>query len=221
MNEWTIIWNARDAFLKGFLKSIELFAYSAILGLLLGCVLLYLLEGRDSLARRGIKALINAMRTLPFLILAYLLYYGLPKFGLRMSADTAGLLALTVYHGAYFCEIFRSQRLVMPVGYIEAALAHGFRHHVIFLRILLPNVVMNTLPLMGNQLIICLKDTAFLSIITVREVTAAANSVQSTYFIPLKAFLVAILLYWLISLVIESTIKQISRLGKKRGFNHA
>ena len=74
----------------------------------------------------------------------------------------------------------------MPVGYIEAALAHGFRHHVIFLRILLPNVVMNTLPLIGNQLIICLKDTAFLSIITVREITAAANSVQSTYFIPLR-----------------------------------
>ena len=57
---------------------------------------------------------------------------------------------------------------------------------------------MNTLPLIGNQLIICLKDTAFLSIITVREITAATNSVQSTYFIPLKAFLVAILLYWLI-----------------------
>jgi polar amino acid transport system permease protein len=80
---------------------------------------------------------------------------------------------------------------------------------------------MNTLPLIGNQLIICLKDTAFLSIITVREITAAANSVQSTYFIPLKAFLVAILLYWLISLIIESAIKQVSRLGKKRGFNHA
>jgi polar amino acid transport system permease protein len=55
----------------------------------------------------------------------------------------------------------------------------------------------------------------------VREVTAAANSVQSTYFIPLKAFLVAILLYWLISLVIESAIKKVSSLGKKRGFNHA
>ena len=51
------------------------------------------------------------------------LYYGLPQSGLRLSADTAGLLALTLYHGAYFSEILRGQRLVIPKGLIEAALA--------------------------------------------------------------------------------------------------
>ncbi|STU61700.1 Amino acid ABC transporter [Klebsiella pneumoniae subsp. ozaenae] len=56
-----------------------------------------------------------------------------------------------------------------------------------------PNIVSSALPLIGNQLIICLKDTAFLSIITVQEITAAANSVQATYFIPFNAFIVR---YW-------------------------
>lgn len=221
MNEWDVIWNERAAFISGFLKTIELFAYAAVLGFIVGAILLYLLEGRDNLPRRWLKLLIDGMRTVPFLILAYLLYYGLPRFGVRLSADTAGLLALVLYHGAYFSEILRSQRLVMPNGYIEAALAHGFRQHIIYLRIILPNVVMTALPLLGNQLIMCMKDTAFLCIITVREVTAAANTVQSTYFIPLKAFAVAILLYWLISLCIELAIKKAGDLGKKRGFHHA
>lgn len=111
------------------------------------------------------------------MILAYLLYYGLPQLGISMEPWTAGLLALIIYHGAYFFEILRSQRRVFSGGYIEAAIAQGFSRYAIFRRIILPNIVSSALPLIGNQLIICLKDTAFLSIITVQEITAAANSV--------------------------------------------
>ena len=220
MNEWSIIWQSRDTFISGFLKTLQLFGISALLGLLLGVVLLYLLEGQSNWLRKGLGGFINVMRTVPFLILAYLIYYGLPQGGLRLSADLSGLIALTLYHGAYFSEILRGQRLVIPKGLVEAAQAHGFRHHLVFLRIILPNVFMSSLPLLGNQLIVCLKDTAFLCIITVREVTAAANSVQSTYFITMKAFLVAILLYWIISLVIEYGIRYLTRFGKQRGFSH-
>jgi len=37
----------------------------------------------------------------------------------------------------------------------------------------------------------------------VTELTAAMNAIQATYFIPFASFLSAVLLYWLISLVIE------------------
>lgn len=60
------------------------------------------------------------------MILAYLLYYGLPQLGISMEPWTAGLLALIIYHGAYFFEILRSQRRVFSGGYIEAAIAQAF-----------------------------------------------------------------------------------------------
>lgn len=66
-----------------------------------------------------------------------------------------------------------------------------------------------------------LKDTAFLTIITVQELTAAANSVQATYFIPSEAFIVVIALYWVISICLELALKWASRFGAKRGFEHA
>ncbi len=221
MNEWLTIWNARDLFLDGFFKTLYLFVVSSVIGMFIGLVLLYLLEFEHRFSRGLIRALINSMRTMPFLILAYLLYYGLPQLGFRMEADTAGLIALSVYHGAYFCEILRGQRLVMSKGLIEAAQAHGFQHHQVYLNVVLPNVIMSSLPLLGNQLIICLKDTAFLCIITVQEITASANSVQSTYFIPFKAFLVAIFLYWVFGLAIEYGVKYLSKFGRKKGFYHA
>ena len=216
MNQWAIIWSARDSFIAGLIATLELFILAAI-----GIVLCYLTEYQKRWLNRVIIGFVSLMRAIPFLILAYLLYYGLPEVGISMDAWSAGLVALMIYHGAYFFEILRSQRRVFSAGYIEAAVAQGFSRYQIYRRIILPNIVSSALPLLGNQLIICLKDTAFLSIITVQEITAAANSVQATWFIPFNAFIVAIALYWAISILLELLIKRLSALGARRGMSHA
>ncbi|WP_342324141.1 ABC transporter permease subunit [Kosakonia sp. BYX6] len=221
MSQWGIIWAARESFFNGFIATLELFIIAAVVGLLIGVVLCYVMEYQNRFVNRVIIAFVSLMRAVPFLILAYLLYYGLPQIGISMEAWTAGLLSLVIYHGAYFFEILRSQRRIFSAGYIEAAVSQGFSRYKIFLRIILPNIVSSALPLMGNQLIICLKDTAFLCIITVQEITAAANSVQSTYFIPFNAFIVAIALYWGVSILLELLIKRLSHYGTKRGMTHA
>ncbi len=219
MNEWQIIWEARDALAAGFLNTLVLFVVASVLAFLLGCVMLLGLEQRGGLAS-SLRTFINLMRMLPFLILAYLLYYGLPSLGLRLSAWSAGLLALVIYHAAYFAEILRGARLVLPEGLVEAAKAFGFRPFQLYWRIILPQLVIRTRPLLGNQLIIALKDTAFLTIITVQELTAAANSLSATYFIPMNAFIVVIALYWAISICLELALRWASRFGAKRGFEH-
>ena len=221
MNQWAIIWSARDSFIAGLIATLELFILAAVVGLAIGIVLCYVTEYQKRWINRVIIAFVSLMRAIPFLILAYLLYYGLPEVGISMDAWSAGLVALMIYHGAYFFEILRSQRRVFSAGYIEAAVAQGFSRYQIYRRIILPNIVSSALPLLGNQLIICLKDTAFLSIITVQEITAAANSVQATWFIPFNAFIVAIALYWAISILLELLIKRLSALGAKRGMSHA
>ena len=92
-----------------------------------------------------------------------------------------------------------------PAGILKRRLLQGFSRYAIFRRIILPNIVSSAL-LIGSQLIIYLKD-AFRSIITVQEITAAASSVEATYFIPFNAFIVAIGLYWAIS-ILELLIKR-------------
>ncbi len=220
MDQWSIVWSARESFFNGLLATLELFLIAAVAGLIIGIVLCYVMEYQHRVLDRLIIAFVSLMRAVPFLILAYLFYYGLPEIGLSMEAWSAGLLALVIYHGAYFFEILRSQRRVFSGGYIEAAVAQGFSRYKVFRRIILPNIFSSSLPLLGNQLIICLKDTAFLSIITVQEITAAANGVQSTYFIPFNAFIVAIALYWGISILLELLIKRLSVYGAKRGMSH-
>ena len=220
MNQWAIIWAEHDNFIAGLLATLELFIIAAVCGLFIGTLLCYFTEYQKRVLNNLIMGFVNLMRAVPFLILAYLLYYGLPELGISLDAWTAGLVALIIYHGAYFFEILRSQRRVFSNGYIEAAVVQGFSRYTIFRRIVLPNIFSSALPLLGNQLIICLKDTAFLSIITVQEITAAANSVQATYFIPFNAFIVAIALYWAISIVLELLVKRLSVYSAKRGMSH-
>ena len=81
--------------------------------------------------------------------------------------------------------------------------------------------MLRSVPVLGNQVIICMKDTAFLSIVTVRELTAAASAVQSQYFIPFEAFIVAIGLYWLTSILIETLVARIGTVAESRGLGYA
>ncbi|MBB3999051.1 amino acid ABC transporter permease [Aureimonas pseudogalii] len=219
MTEWTILWESRDIILSGLWITLWIFALSTLGAFLIGGLIVYGMEGGGALAA-ALRGYVNAMRALPFLVLAYLLYYGLPQLGLRMSAVTAGLLAMTIYHGAYFAEILRGARLVLPPGTVEAAKAYGFLPHKTFLRIISPQLLLRTRPMIGNQLIYALKDTSFLAIITVQELTAAANALQAQYFIPTEAFVVVIALYWAITVCLELAVKKAGALGIKRGFEN-
>lgn len=220
MNRWDILWGQRDTILRGLENTLILFGASAVVAFLLSCVIVIVIHGRSGIVGAVLRGAVDAMRMLPFLIYAYLLYYGLPALGIRMSAWTAGFIALITYHAAYFAEILRGAWATLPAGQAEAARAHGFASLAMYRRIILPQLVLRSAPVLGNQLIICLKDTAFLMIITVRELTAAASAVQSTYFIPFEAFIVAIVLYWAISFGIELLVARIGRVAETRGLGY-
>ena len=61
-----------------------------------------------------------------------------------------------------------------------------------------------------------LKDTAFLMIITVPELTFVASSVQATYFVPFASFIVAMILYWIVTLIIEATVRRVEAAADMR-----
>lgn len=220
MQAWLTIWSHADRILLGFGNTLLLFLLASVAAFVAACGLVYLLEGHQNLLRRSLRATLDLLRMSPFLIYVYLLYYGLPEVGIRFDAWTAGIVALVSYHACYFAEILRAARIALPQGQTESARSHGYTPFGMYRRILLPQMVLRSGPLFGNQLICCLKDTAFLSIVTVFELTAAANDVQSVYFVPMPAFITAIALYWLVSLGIEFCLRLLGRYAKTRGLSY-
>jgi len=218
--DWLTVWLNIDRVMLGFGVTILFFSVATVTAFTGGCVFVYLMDGKQNILKRSLRSALDVLRTLPFLIVLYLLYYGLPQIGIRMTSWTAGMIALSVYHASYYAEILRGARVALPQGQMESAKAHGFTPFQMYYRILLPQMVLRSGPLFGNLLVGCLKDTAFLSIITIYELTAAANALQAVYFIPMPAFIIVIFLYWIISLILERLLRLMGRYSKHRGLSY-
>ena len=203
-----VIWKEAPQFAAGLGNTLWLCAVSMIASLLLGVLLLGPLTSRRPGLRRAAQAIVDCGRCIPFLLLAYMVYFALPAIGIVLDKWTAALATLVLYNTAYMAEILRGGWMSIPAEQIQAARAFGYRGFLLLRRIMLPQVLIAVGPVIGNQLIQLIKDSAFLSIITVPELTFAANYVQSYYFVPFEAFLVAALLYWILCSGIEWLVRR-------------
>jgi polar amino acid transport system permease protein len=203
-----VIWREAPQFATGLGNTLWLCVTSMILSLILGALLLAPLTSRRRGFRGVAQVMVDSGRCIPFLLLTYIVYFALPAVGIVLDKWTAALTTLTVYNTGYMAEILRAGWTSVPVEQIETARAYGYGGFLLLRRIRLPQVLIATGPVIGNQLIQLIKDSAFLSIITVPELTFAANYVQSYYFIPFESFLVSTLLYWILCGGIEWLVRR-------------
>jgi polar amino acid transport system permease protein len=207
LHQFAIVWDSRDLMLQGCLQTLWLSVLSAAVSLALGALLSTVLMSRRGFLASAGAVLVDAMRCVPFLLFAYIIYYGLPSVGLDFNAWQSGLIALVIYNTAYMAELIRASWRSLPAETIEAGHAFGFHGLGLFRRVILPPVIFAAAPMIGNQVIQIIKDSAFLTIITVEELTHAATVIQAKYFLPFASFLSALMLYWLMCLAVEQVVR--------------
>ncbi|MGE6689907.1 amino acid ABC transporter permease [Stutzerimonas stutzeri] len=173
----------------------------AALGLLLGFTLNAL-----RLAVPGFIAVYRLyvwlVRGTPFLAQLLLIYFGLPVLGVTLDAIEASILALCLYSAAYFAELLRSAWASVPIGQLEAAQVHGLSGIQTFWHIQTPQALAFALPLLGNQVILTIKESAVASIITVPELTMTAGQIVSNTFSYVVPYVLLVLSYWLLTLLV-------------------
>jgi polar amino acid transport system permease protein len=211
-----VLWDQRDAMLAGFLTTLGIAAVAAVCAGLLGLLLFGLLISRVRAVALALAWLIDLMRCVPFMLFCYLIYYGLPSFGIVIGNLMAGIIALTIYNAAYIAELLRGGFAALPRDGIEAGQAFGFHGWRLLLRVILPPVLLASIPMLGNQMVQIIKDSAFLVIIAVQELTFAANEIQATYYVPFASFVCAMLLYWLLCLAVEGSVRAMLRVAEAR-----
>lgn len=173
--------------------------------------------GRSKLLRRTATAYVEAIRNTPFLIQAFLAFYGLPLYGVRLGAELTGILCLTIYGGAYFAEALRAAVLSIPRGQFEAADALGLTGFSKAWKVVVPQLWAFLLPQVSNTSIFLIKESAILSVITVPEITFAAQMAISRTFSPAEFYLAIALFYWGVSSAVASAVFHLERrLGRTR-----
>jgi polar amino acid transport system permease protein len=216
IHDFGIVWSERSLLMSGLGNTTILSLLSGAAALMIGFILTPALMSKQPWLAWSVRGFVDGMRCVPFLLFAYIVYYGLPSLGLRFDNWTSGLVALTIYNAAYMAEILRGAWAVQPREPIEAGVAFGFSSLSLFRRIVLPPLLLAAGPVIGNQMIQIVKDSAFLTIIALPELTHAAASIQSRHYIPFAAFISAVFLYWALCLVIEAGVSTIDRMAAAR-----
>jgi polar amino acid transport system permease protein len=158
---------------------------------------------RNPIANGVSSFYVSLIRGTPLLVQVYIWYLGLPRLGVLLPAELAGILALSVNYGAYMTETFRAGIQAIGKGQHEAAHAVGMTRGQTFRRIVLPQAFRIVIPPIGNDFIAMLKDSSLVSIITVWDLTFRATKIGRQNFRNIETFIIAAGFYWALTVVFQ------------------
>jgi len=198
-------------FLRGALLTLEISALSMAFGLVIAAAAAI---GR-TFGPRPVQWLVigyvELIRNTPLLVQLYIVYFALPRTGLRLDSVQAAVLALSVNLGAYATEIIRAGFAAVPRGQIEAALSLGLRPGRIVRHVILPPAMRAIYPALGSQFVLQVLGSSLVSAIAAEELTAIANNVMMTTFRNFEVFVVAGAIYLLMVLALRALFAGSSR----------
>ncbi|MDR6827663.1 His/Glu/Gln/Arg/opine family amino acid ABC transporter permease subunit [Bosea sp. BE271] len=193
--------------LKGVLWTLRLMGLSFLVAAVLALpIALARLSSRRYL-RVIAQTYVEIIRGMPSLTLLFVIYFGLPSFGLTLHAMDAAVLGLGLNGAAYVSEIYRSGIQAIDSGQREAAQMIGMRSNQILRYVVLPQALRVVLPPMGNFGISLLKDTSVASLISAPELMMQAKDLTSEYYMPLEIYIVVGLMYLMMALPLSYLVR--------------
>jgi His/Glu/Gln/Arg/opine family amino acid ABC transporter permease subunit len=207
-------------YLSGAWLTIQLVAISAILGLLLAVPVALARLSKNPLIHGTATAYSLFFRGTPLLVQIFLIYFGLGQFGVVRSsflwpflreAYVCALITFVLNTAAYSAEVVRGGILAVPKGEIEAARACGMSTFTAYRLVILPRAFSIALPAYSNEVIILMKGTALASTITLLELMGEAQLISSKTYKPIQVFVIAGIIYYLLTLVITRIFAWLER----------
>lgn len=166
-----------EAYLRGIGNTLILALVATLAGCIIGLVCGVLntipYTDRDPLPKRIVLRLIRAIvrvyvevfRGTPMVLQAVFIFYG---FGFTYAAAdvwTAAIIVVSINTGAYMAESVRGGIVSVDPGQTEGAKALGMNHVQTMTKVIMPQVIRNIIPQIGNNLIINIKDTSVMFVI--------------------------------------------------------
>lgn len=149
------------------------------------------------------------IRGTPALVQIFIVYFGLPQFGLKLSPFVAGTIALGLNSAAYVAETIRGGLLSIPRGQRESALALGLGRGDAMRRIILPQVVRVIIPPISNEVASAIKNTSLLSTITLMELTLQTEVIVATTFRPFEFYILTAIIYLIMTSICLSGLRRV------------
>ena len=197
--------------------TLEIAVVSIIFGCLAGLFLTYIKVSGPKPLKSIINVLTTLVRTIPDVVLLYIIYFGLPifvrtVFGISLDLwqkQTFVIIALAIGFSATASEMFRSAYNSLEKGQLEAAHAVGMTALQRFRRIIFPQGLFVILPNLAGACLALTQATALAYTLGIMDITGKARVLDSNTgsLNTFEAYLTVALFYWIISFLISAVFK--------------
>ncbi|MGB3367514.1 MAG: amino acid ABC transporter permease [Acidaminobacteraceae bacterium] len=153
----------------GMITTLKVFAFTLLFSVPLGVIISILRLSKNKAVNKITRTYILVMRGTPLLLQIIFVFFGLPTIGIVFDRFTSIILAFTLNYAAYFGEIFRSGLSAVDRGQYEAATMLGMSKIQALRRVVLPQVIKITLPVVANEVITLVKDTSLVYIVGISD----------------------------------------------------
>jgi polar amino acid transport system permease protein len=199
LSQWPLL-------LKGVAWTLALTTISATIGVVVGVACAWSRASGPTWLKWVVGTYVELIRNTPFIVQLFFIYFGLPAAGVKLSAETASVIAMVVNLGAYATEIIRAGIEATPKGQIEAAMSLALNRMQTFTRVVLPPALKKVWPALVSQIIIVMLGSAVCGQISTEELSYAANLIQSRNFRAFEAFIIATLIYLALSMAVRKLL---------------
>ena len=158
------------------------------------------------------KIYIEVFRGTPMMVQAVFIYYLVYTNIVKWDKMVAAIFIISINTGAYMAEIVRSGIQAVDVGQNEAARSLGMSSSQTMMNVILPQAIKNAFPAIGNELIVNIKDSSVLMIISITELMFQSNSIAGTTYRFTETYFVTAMIY----LFLTSVSSYILHLIEKR-----
>jgi His/Glu/Gln/Arg/opine family amino acid ABC transporter permease subunit len=176
---WAFVSENRDELFQGFLNTLKVSAVAIVGAFVIGLVLGAARAHRVAVVSQFTAVYVEVIRNTPILVLIFMIFYGLPEFGITLDAFTVAWLSVMLWGGAFNSENFRAGFLAVSQRHREAAHALGFRPLGAFLNVTLPLGARIALPSSINTYISVIKNTSLMYVIAYSELTTTAINISN------------------------------------------
>lgn len=190
--------------LKGAVFTLQLSIGGMFFGLLLGFVLALMRMSPLWPVRWLARFYISIFRGTPLIAQLFMIYYGLPQFGIELDPIPAAMIGLSLNTAAYTSETLRAAISAIDKGQWEAAASIGMTPWQTLRRAILPQAARVALPPLSNSFISLVKDTSLAATIQVPELFRQAQLITSRTLEVFTMYLAASLIYWVMATVLSA-----------------
>ena len=205
LQEWPLL-------LKGVGYTLALTAVAVVLGLALATAFAWVRARGfgQTFAPRWlvwvVGGYVELIRNTPFIVQLFFIFFGLPAAGVKLSAETASVIAMVINLSAYATEIMRSGLEATPRGQLEAAQSLALSRLQIFTRVVLPPAYRKVWPGMVSQIIIVMLGSSVCGQISTPELSHVADLIHSRNFRAFEAFIVVGLVYLALAIALRALL---------------